>query len=137
MRQLFFLTIMLLIFSSCKKADPANPSRFAITGDYHFTVITYNTEAVPNYYDTVIYDGSITLMNPDDGHRVRISYPYNKSTILMTIDSNLSGGSAACPHGGGSPINGRYAHNILRLQDYTWMCNTGQGISTEIDGIKY
>ena len=137
MKHLLILTALLLVLTSCKKVSTPNPIRLEIIGNYHFSVITFNSVAVPNYSDTILYDGAISLLNPDDGHNVLISYPYNKSTTLLTIDSNLSGGSAACPHGGGSPINGRYAHNTLWLQDYTWMCNTGQGIHSEIYGVKY
>lgn len=136
MKYLLIFVVTLSVLASCKKADTSNAQRFEIIGSYHFIVVKCNYQFAPYYTDTTRYDGRISLLNPDDGSHVAITYPDSGITILVTHGNSLEGGNSACRHGRG--LSGEYRDSSIFIQDYQFACETNMyGFYYVVTGTKY
>jgi hypothetical protein len=107
-------------------------------GHYHFITVDFNTSKSTAGFDTGRYDGMVSILTPDDGSSISITYPYlTQQTICQTIDSSFASVVYICP-GNSSPISGRYQHDTLYMTDHSYGCqDNNPNLYVSTIGIKY
>lgn len=93
-RSLCIIPVVLLMFACSRKSSIAIPpldttdNRLSLIGNYHFTTVKYVWHiGVPDFYDTLEFDGTIKLY--EDGDQLialNPIYPTNNAEKRVTIE---------------------------------------------------
>jgi hypothetical protein len=126
MKYIVLLLLLVFVLASCKKDYHYNPFRSMMLGNYHFYI--YNLGS-----NTIKYNGTITVPNPDNGNSIIMTYPDSgRTTVFNTSDSSFSGGHG-CGLSSTYEIFGNYFHDTINITDYSFNCS----LYTTTIGIKY
>jgi hypothetical protein len=123
MKYISVILLISLFISSCEKGTN-NSSRSMMLGNYHFISVDFNTHVSKRGFDTVRYDGTVTIGTPDNGNGINVPYPAaNQQLYCKTVDSSFCSVAFICP-GNLPPISGGFQHDTLYMMDYSYGCES-------------